>query len=307
MTGQYIIRRLLIMLPVLLGISLIIFIMVRVIPGDPGIIMAGPHATKDQVEQIRAQLGLDKHPVTQYFIFLKNLFRGDLGTSTRTGLPVTQEIMARLPNTLLLAFASILIASIFGISTGIIAGVKQNSKFDYLSMLVALFGLSMPVFWLGLMLMLLFSIKLGWFPAVGAESLKHLILPAITLGANSTAIIARMTRSSMLEVIRLDYIRTARAKGLPEKLVLSRHALKNALIPVVTVIGLQTGILLGGAVLTEIVFAWPGIGRLLVEAILSRDYPVVQGVVLVVATMFIFVNLIVDVLYAYLDPRIRYH
>jgi ABC-type dipeptide/oligopeptide/nickel transport system permease component len=207
----------------------------------------------------------------------------------------------------MLALASILVATILGVMTGIIAGVKQNSKFDYLSMLVALFGLSMPVFWLGLMLMLLFSIKLGWFPSVGAESFKHLVLPAITLGANSTAIIARMTRSSMLEVIRLDYIRTARAKGLSEKVVISRHALKNALIPVVTVIGLQTGTLLGGAVLTEIVFAWPGIGRLLVEAILSRDYPVVQGVVLVVATMFIFVNLIVDILYSYLDPRIRYH
>ena len=307
MTGQYIIRRLLIMLPVLLGVSLIIFIMVRVIPGDPGYILAGPHATKDQVEQIREQLGLNKHPITQYFIFLRNLFRGDLGTSTRTGLPVMKEIMARFPNTLMLALASILIASVFGVLAGIIAGVKQNSKFDYLSMLIALFGLSMPVFWLGLMLMLLFSIKLGWFPAVGADTLKHLVLPALTLGANSTAIIARMTRSSMLEVIRLDYIRTARAKGLSEKMVISRHALKNALIPVVTVIGLQTGILLGGAVLTEIVFAWPGIGRLLVESILARDYPVVQGVVLVVATMFIFVNLIVDILYSYLDPRIRYH
>jgi len=307
MTSQYIIRRLLIMIPVLFGVSLIIFTMVRVIPGDPGYVMAGPHATKDQVEQIRAQLGLDKHPVTQYFIFIENLIKGDLGTSTRTGLPVTKEIMARFPNTLLLALASIMIATVFGVLTGIIAGVRQNSKFDYLSMLVALFGLSMPVFWLGLMLMLLFSIKLGLFPAVGADSFKHLVLPAITLGANSTAIIARMTRSSMLEVIRLDYIRTARAKGLSEKLVISRHALKNALIPVVTVIGLQTGILLGGAVLTEIVFAWPGIGRLLVEAILSRDYPVVQGVVLVVATMFIFVNLVVDILYSYLDPRIRYH
>jgi len=295
------------MIPVLFGVSLIIFTMVRVIPGDPGYVMAGPHATKDQVEQIRAQLGLDKHPVTQYFIFIENLIKGDLGTSTRTGLPVTKEIMARFPNTLLLALASIMIATVFGVLTGIIAGVRQNSKFDYLSMLVALFGLSMPVFWLGLMLMLLFSIKLGLFPAVGADSFKHLVLPAITLGANSTAIIARMTRSSMLEVIRLDYIRTARAKGLSEKLVISRHALKNALIPVVTVIGLQTGILLGGAVLTEIVFAWPGIGRLLVEAILSRDYPVVQGVVLVVATMFIFVNLVVDILYSYLDPRIRYH
>ncbi len=307
MSGQYIIRRLLIMLPVILGISLIIFTIVRVIPGDPAYILAGPHATQEQMDQIRAQLGLDKHPVTQYLIFLKNLFRGDLGTSTRTGLPVIREIMTRFPNTLLLALASILLATVFGVTIGIIAGVKQNSKFDYLSMLVALLGLSMPVFWLGLMLMLLFSIKLGWFPAVGADSFKHLVLPAITLGANSTAIIARMTRSSMLEVIRLDYIRTARAKGLAEKVVILRHALKNALIPVVTVIGLQTGTLLGGAVLTEIVFAWPGIGRLLVEAILSRDYPVVQGVVLLVAIVFIFVNLIVDIIYSYLDPRIRYH
>lgn len=294
------------MIPVLLGVSLIIFTMVRVIPGDPAIILAGPHANKEQVDQIRAQLGLDRHPVVQYFSFLGDLVQGDLGRSTRTGLPVAREIMARLPNTVVLALTAIILASFLGIITGIVAGVKQNSIFDHLSMMIALFGLSMPVFWLGLMLMLLFSIQLGWLPSVGAESWKHLILPAITLGANSTAIIARMTRSSMLEVIRLDYIRTARAKGLTEKLVIWRHALKNALIPVVTVIGLQTGTLLGGAVLTEIVFAWPGIGRLLVEAILSRDYPVVQGLVLLVATIFIFINLIVDLLYSYLDPRIRY-
>jgi ABC-type dipeptide/oligopeptide/nickel transport system permease component len=306
MAGQYIIRRLLIMIPVLLGVSLIIFTMVRVIPGDPAIILAGPHANKEQVDQIRTQLGLDRHPVVQYFSFLGDLVQGDLGRSTRTGLPVTREIMARLPNTVVLALTAIILASFLGVLTGIIAGVKQNSIFDHLSMMIALFGLSMPVFWLGLMLMLLFSIQLGWLPSVGAESWKHLILPAITLGANSTAIIARMTRSSMLEVIRVDYIRTARAKGLTEKMVIWRHALKNALIPVVTVIGLQTGTLLGGAVLTEIVFAWPGIGRLLVEAILSRDYPVVQGLVLLVAIIFIFINLIVDLLYSYLDPRIRY-
>jgi len=306
MTGQYIIRRLLIMIPVLLGVSLIIFTMVRVIPGDPAIILAGPHANKEQVDQIRTQLGLDRHPVVQYFSFLGDLVQGDLGRSTRTGLPVTREIMARLPNTVVLALTAIILASFLGVLTGIIAGVKQNSIFDHLSMMIALFGLSMPVFWLGLMLMLLFSIQLGWLPSVGAESWKHLILPAITLGANSTAIIARMTRSSMLEVIRVDYIRTARAKGLTEKMVIWRHALKNALIPVVTVIGLQTGTLLGGAVLTEIVFAWPGIGRLLVEAILSRDYPVVQGLVLLVAIIFIFINLFVDILYSYLDPRIRY-
>lgn len=303
---QYIIRRLLITLLVLLGITIIIFTMVRLIPGDPAIVMSGQDATKEQIELVRARLGLDKHPVEQYFIFAGNLLQGDMGVSTRTGLPVTKEIMHRLPNTVLLATAAMLIAIVLGISAGIVAGIKQYSVFDYLSMLLALFGLSMPVFWLGLMLMLLFSIKLGWFPATGADSLKHLILPAFTLGVASTAIIARMTRSSMLEVIRLDYVRTARAKGLTERLVILRHALKNALIPVVTVIGLQMGILLGGTVLTEIVFAWPGIGRLLVEAILARDYPVVQGVVLVIAAMFIVVNLVVDIIYVYLDPRIRY-
>jgi len=303
---QYIIRRLLITLLVLFGITVIIFAMVRLIPGDPAIVMAGQDATKEQIELVRARLGLDKHPVEQYFIFAGNLLQGDMGVSTRTGLPVTKEIMHRLPNTVLLATAAMLIAIVLGILAGIVAGIKQYSVFDYSSMLLALFGLSMPVFWLGLMLMLLFSIALGWLPATGADSLKHLILPAFTLGVASTAIIARMTRSSMLEVIRLDYVRTARAKGLTERLVILRHALKNALIPVVTVIGLQMGILLGGAVLTEIVFAWPGIGRLLVEAILARDYPVVQGVVLVVAAMFILVNLVVDIIYAYLDPRIRY-
>ena len=303
---QYIIRRLLITLLVLFGITVIIFAMVRLIPGDPAIVMAGQDATKEQIELVRARLGLDKHPVEQYFILAGNLLQGDMGVSTRTGLPVTKEIMHRLPNTVLLATAAMLIAIVLGILAGIVAGIKQYSVFDYSSMLLALFGLSMPVFWLGLMLMLLFSIALGWLPATGADSLKHLILPAFTLGVASTAIIARMTRSSMLEVIRLDYVRTARAKGLTERLVILRHALKNALIPVVTVIGLQMGILLGGAVLTEIVFAWPGIGRLLVEAILARDYPVVQGVVLVVAAMFILVNLVVDIIYAYLDPRIRY-
>jgi len=303
---KYIIRRLLITLPVLVGISIVIFALVRIIPGDPAVIMAGPHATQEAVEQIRVQLGLDKHPVVQYFIFAGNLLQGDLGTSTRTALPVSADIMHRLPKTILLAIAAMFIATMLGVLAGVISGIKRYSIFDYSSMLLALFGLSMPVFWLGLLLMLLFSIKLGWFPSSGADSLAHLVLPALTLGVASTAIIARMTRSSMLEVIGLDYIRTARAKGLPERLVTSRHALKNALIPVVTVIGLQTGTLLGGAVLTEIVFAWPGVGRLLVEAILARDYPAVQGVVLVIAIMFILVNLIVDVIYAYLDPRIRY-
>lgn len=303
---QYIIRRLLITLPVLFGISIIIFALVRIVPGDPAMIVAGPQATQEDIERTRAYLGLDKPHVVQYLIFMGNLLQGDLGTSTRTGLSVAKEIMHRLPNTVILAIAAMIIATALGVLTGIISGIKQYSFFDYFSMFIALFGLSMPVFWLGLMLMLVFSIKLGWFPSSGAESLRHLVLPAVTLGAHSMAIVARMTRSGILEVMRLDYVRTARAKGLTESLVIYRHVLKNALIPVVTVIGLQTGILLGGAVLTEIVFAWPGIGRLLVEAILARDYPVVQGVVLIIATMFIFVNLAVDIIYCYLDPRIRY-
>lgn len=304
--SQYIIRRLLITLLLLLAITLIIFTMVRLIPGDPAVLMAGQGATKEQIEVTRARLGLDKHPVEQYFIFMGSLFRGDMGVSSRTRLPVSEEIMHRLPNTVRLAGAAMLIAIVVGVSAGVVAGIRRNSVFDYVSMLLALFGLSMPVFWLGLMLLLLFSVHLGWLPGPGAETWRHLILPAVTLGAASTAIIARMTRSSMLEVIRLDYVRTARAKGLTERVVIARHALKNALIPVVTVIGLQMGLLLGGAVLTEIVFAWPGIGRLLVDAILARDYPVIQGVVLVIAAMFILVNLVVDIIYVYLDPRIRY-
>ena len=304
--SQYIVRRLLTTLLLLLAVTVIIFAMVRLIPGDPAVLMAGQGATREQIELNRIRLGLDKHPVQQYGIFMGNLLRGDMGISTRTKEPVMDEIMVRLPNTLLLALAAMVIAVVFGVTAGVVAGIKRNSFFDYASMLLALFGLSMPVFWLGLMLMLLFSVHLGWLPATGAYTWRHFILPAFTLGAASTAIIARMTRSSMLEVVRLDYIRTARAKGLTEGLVILRHALKNALIPVVTVIGLQMGLLLGGAVLTEIVFAWPGIGRLLVDALLARDYPVIQGVVLVIAAMFILVNLVVDIVYVYLDPRIRY-
>ena len=303
---QYIIRRLLITLPLLLAITIIIFSAIRLVPGCPAMVMAGIGATAEDVERIRIHLGLDRHPVEQYFIFIGNLLQGDMGVSTRTGLPVAEEIMHRLPYTLLLTAAAMLIATVLGMVAGIIAGTKQNSIVDYLATTAALFGLSMPVFWLGLMLILLFSLHLGLFPTAGAGTWRHLILPAFTLGAASTAIVARMTRSSMLEVMRLDYVRTARAKGLTERLVILRHALKNALIPVVTVIGLQMGMLLGGAVLTETVFAWPGIGRLLVGAILARDYPVVQGAALVIAAMFILVNLVVDIIYTYLDPRIRY-
>jgi len=304
--SQYILRRLALVLPVLVGVSIVVFSMVRLIPGDPARVMAGEAASEEVVEMIRQQLGLNEHPVVQYWIFLKNLFRGDLGRSTLSRLPVLDEITAALPGTLQLAVASMVIATALGVTTGLLSAVRPNSWVDALSMFIALVGVSMPVFWLGLMLMLLFSLHLGWFPTAGHGTWRHLVLPSITLGLSSAAIIARMTRSSMLEVLRQDYVRTARAKGVPERGVVLRHAFRNALIPVVTVMGLQFGNLLGGAVLTETVFAWPGIGRLMVGAITARDYPVVQGAVLTVAVGFILINLLVDVLYAYIDPTIRY-
>ncbi|MBT9160026.1 MAG: Glutathione transport system permease protein GsiC [Dehalococcoidia bacterium] len=301
-----IVRRLLLTIPVLIGVSLLVFSMVRLIPGDPATAIAGVHATPEFIEQIREEYGLDKPLHIQYSIFMGNLLRGDLGVSARTGRPVTTEIWDTFPNTVELTVASMVIASLIGIGAGVISATKRNSIFDNSSMLVALFGVSIPVFWLGLMLMLLFAVILGWFPATGRGTISHLILPAITLGTASAAIIARMTRSSMLEVLHRDFIITARAKGLREQIVVYKHALKNALIPVVTIIGLQLGTLLGGAVLTETVFAWPGVGRLMVDSIMARDYPVVQGAVLLLALTFVFVNLFVDILYSFLDPRIRY-
>ncbi|MCL0079775.1 ABC transporter permease [Dehalococcoidia bacterium] len=304
---QYVLRRLILTIPVLIGVSLLVFAMVRLVPGCPAVAIAGVHATPEFIEQVRRDLGLDRPLHTQYFIFVGNLLRGDLGVSTRTGRPAATEIWDKFPNTVELAMASTLVASVIGIIAGVISATRQHSIFDSGSMLVALFGVSVPVFWLGLVLMLLFAVTLDWLPAGGrGGTIEYLILPAITLGAASAAIIARMTRSSMLEVLRQDFITTARAKGLRERIVTYKHALKNALIPVVTIIGLQSGILLGGAVLTETVFAWPGVGRLMVDSIMARDFPVVQGAVLLFAVCFVFVNLFVDVLYSFLDPRIRY-
>ena len=294
------------MVPVLIGVSLLVFAMIRLIPGCPAVAIAGVHATPEFIEHVRRDLGLDRRLHTQYFIFMGNLLRGDLGASTRTGRPAATEIWAKFPNTVELATASMLIAAGIGIIAGVISATRQHSIFDNTSMLVALFGVSVPVFLLGLMLMLLFSVMLGWLPAAGRGTFHHLILPSITLGAASAAIIARMTRSSMLEVLHQDFITTARAKGLGEPIVTYKHALKNSLVPVVTIIGLQTGILLGGAVLTETVFAWPGVGRLMVASIMARDFPVAQGAVLLFAVSFVFVNLFVDILYSFLDPRIRY-
>ncbi len=303
---RYIIKRLFYTLPVLLGISLLLFFMLRMLPGDPAQVLAGQMASSEEVEMIRHQLGLDQPVLLQYVHFLNRLAHFDLGRSARTQNPVTQEIWARLPNTLLLAVLAISLACLLGIPAGIISAVKPYSWLDYLMTSAALFGISMPVFWLGLMLVLIFSVTLHWLPAGGTGSWKHLVLPSFTLAMFVMAFIARMTRSTMLEVLSQDYTTTARSKGLKEKVVIIKHALKNAMIPIITVIGLQFGMLLGGAVLTETVFAWPGLGRLIVDSILARDYAVTQGAILVFGLLYVLVNLMVDLLYAVLDPRIRY-
>ncbi len=304
--GPYIVRRLSATLVALLGVSLIVFLMVRVLPGDPARVIAGLLASEEEVARIRTQLGLDKPLYVQYIHFLGSLLRGDLGRSARTFEPVTREIMHRLPATALLAVTSSILAAVFGIGAGTLAATHANTFVDYFISTTVLFGISMPVYWLGIMLIVLFAIKLQWLPAAGAEEPTSIVLPAITLASFSVALVVRMTRSSMLEVLRRDYILTARAKGLPERRVIHRHAIRNALIPVITVVGLQFGNLLGGAVLTESVFGWPGMGLLLVESIFSRDYPMVQGIVLVFAFLVAAVNLLVDIAYALVDPRIHY-
>ncbi|HAZ31013.1 TPA: peptide ABC transporter permease, partial [Candidatus Acetothermia bacterium] len=277
----------------------------RLIPGDPAVVMAGEAAPYEVVAAIRREFGLDRSVPVQYGIFLARLVRGDLGQSVRTRRPVLYEIWARLPATAELALVSMAIATLLGVAAGVISATRHNTLVDYVCMVGALVGISVPVFWLGLMAMWFLSVQLGWFPVGGRGTLRHLVLPALTLGASAIAMIARMTRSSMLEILRQDHIRTARAKGLRERVVNQRHALRNALVPVVTLVGLQVGGLLGGAVLTETVFAWPGVGRLAVDSILNRDYPVVQGVVILMATVFVMVNLGVDMLYSVIDPRIR--
>lgn len=303
---QYVIKRLVSTIPVLIGISLLLFFMLRMLPGDPAQVLAGQMATPEEVENIRRQLGLDRSIHVQYAVFFGRLVRLDLGRSARTQNPVTQEIWARLPNTVLLAVVAITLACLFGIPAGIVSAVRPYTWMDYLVTSAALFGISMPVFWLGLMLVVVFSILLQWLPAGGTGSWKHVILPSVTLASFVIAFIARMTRSTMMEVLSQDYTTTARSKGLKEEVVVVKHALKNALIPIITVVGLQFGLLLGGAVLTETVFAWPGLGRLIVDSILARDYPMIQGAILVFGLLYIFVNLVTDLLYACVDPRIRY-
>jgi peptide/nickel transport system permease protein/oligopeptide transport system permease protein len=299
-------------IPTLLGVTFLVFAVVRLQPGDPALEIAGQGATKEILEAIRQELGLDRPFLVQYLDFMEKLFRGDLGRSLKTKEPVAPKVWNRFLNTLELTAVAMIIAVLIGSTAGIISAIRPYSIWDNLSMLGALFGVSMPVFWQGIMLMLVFSLWLeqwiGWgLPATGRGTLLHLILPALTLGTSSAAIIARMMRSTMLEILRQEYILTAHAKGASSWAVIFKHALRNALIPVVTVVGLTFGGLLSGAVLTETVFAWPGIGRLIVEeGILTRDYPIVQGAILMVALGFVLVNLLVDLLYAYIDPRIRY-
>ena len=310
---RFILRRLLVTVPVLLGVSVLAFAIMHVVPGDPVRLIAGPDAPEDVVQQLRVELGLERPLHVQYLSFLTRALRGDLGRSLRSRAPVLDEILARFPATLELTTASMLIAVAVGLPLGLLSAVRRASWVDYTAMGVSLSTLSMPVFWFAIVAIWIFSLQLGWFPVSGRggpvwhwDGMRHIVLPAVTLATTSIAIISRLTRSGMLEVLGQDYIVTARAKGVGETLVVGKHALKNALIPVVTVVGLQYGFLLGGAVVTETVFAWPGVGRLAITSILQRDYPVVQGCVLLVAVLFVLINLVVDLLYAWIDPRIRY-
>jgi peptide/nickel transport system permease protein len=332
--GQYVIKRFLTVVPVLVGISIIVFGFIHLIPGDPAVTMLGERATPERVKEVRTQLGLDEPLYTQYFIYLGKIVRGDLGASILRGDPVLLDLVRRFPATVELALSAILIAVLVGIPAGIVSAVWRNSLFDGCSRIMALTGVSMPIFWLGLMLAWVFGVLLGWLPtgfrlgtnvtlvavthfnlldsvltgngAALIASVRHLVLPAVALSTIPMAVITRMTRASLLEVLSQDYIRTAESKGLPQRAVVLRHAMRNALLPVMTVTGLQVGRLLAGAILTETIFSWPGIGLWIYEAIQARDYPIVQGATLFIATIFVTVNLVTDCLYATVDPRIKY-
>lgn len=306
--STYIRGRLLRAIPVILGVSTLVFMMIHLLPGDPAqeIASRGPGMTPETVAKIRVQLGLDQPIYVQYFRFLGRVTRGDLGRSIFSNQPVSAMIGSQVGSTIQLTVAGILTALLLGVPLGILAAVRHNRWLDTVSMSVALVGVSIPSFWLGLLLIFFFAVKLNWVPVVGGTGLRGLALPALTLGFGASAIIARLVRSSMLEVLRQDYMTTARAKGLANRIVILRHGLKNALIPVVTIIGLQFGALLGGAVVIETVFARRGVGRLAIDAILAKDFPVIQGTVLFAALVYVSVNLIIDLLYSVIDPRIRY-
>lgn len=329
---SYILRRILILIPTLLGVSIIVFLMLQATPGDPAELLLGERATDEALFEIREHLGLNEPLYVQYGLFLKRLMKGDLGETIWTRQKVWVEVKQRFPATIELAVVALCIACFFGIILGIVSATKQYSLFDYVSMLGALAGVSMPIFWLGLVFMLIFSVNLGWLPLSARLSIDvdleiitnfyildaiitrnwtalkdvlwHIIMPAVTLSTIPMAIVARMTRSAMLDVLRQDYIKTAKAKGLSQFKVVFKHALRNALIPVVTTIGLQFGVTLGGAILTETIFAWPGVGKWMYDAVMQRDYMVIQGGTLLIATLFVVINLCVDVLYAIINPRI---
>lgn len=302
---KLILKRILNVIPVLLIVSFLVFMMVHAMPGDPARVIAGDSATAEDIERVRVAHGFDKPIMTQYFTYMKNIFRGDFGTSFKTGRPVIDDISIRAPNTLLLASGATLIAIIFGVAVGLISATKRNSLLDNICMTLALVGLSTPPFYLGMMLMLIVCVRLQWLPITAEVSLIGLILPAITLSARSLATIARMTRSSMLEVFSQGYILTARAQGFNEKKIIFGHALKNSMNSIVTVAGLQFGSLLGGSVITEKIYGWPGLGELIINGIKARDFPVVQMSILVIASAFVLVNLVIDILYVIINPRIK--
>ncbi len=331
--ARFLLHRFLSLIPTLLGISVLVFFMIHLIPGDPAEMMLGERASEQSLRQVREELGLNRPLHVQYGLFMSRLLRGDLGRTLKTNEKITTEIAERFPATIELSIAAMIIATVFGMTAGIISATRQYSVFDYGSMVLSLVGVSMPIFWLGLVLMIIFSLNLGWLPLSGRlsydvsletitriylldslltrnwpafrDALWHLAMPAFTLSTIPMAIIARITRSSMLEVLRQDYIRTARAKGLAPLTVYLKHGLRNALIPVITVIGLQFGILLGGAILTETIFAWPGIGKWILDAVYARDFHAVQGGTMLVAATFVLINMLVDILYAWVNPRIK--
>ncbi|WP_104695696.1 ABC transporter permease [Helicobacter salomonis] len=330
---SFILKRVFWTIPTLFGVSIIVFAMVHLVPGDPALVILGEHASKEAVEALREQMGLNKPLLEQYFLYINHIFHGDFGKSLMSGEPVMSEFLQRFPATIELSLSALVIAIVLGLFAGIVAAIKRYSVFDYTSMGVALAGVSMPVFWLGLLLIYFFSVKLGWFPVYGRlsdefyldgptgfylidsllahdydaflDTIKHLVLPSIALATIPTAIIARMTRASMLEVAKEDYVRTAKAKGCSPFRVVTIHTLRNALIPVTTIVGLMLAGLLGGSILTETTFAWPGVGKWMVNALNQRDFPIIQSSSLIIAVIFIAANLIVDILYAFINPRIR--
>ena len=302
----YVLRRLWQSALTLVGVSVLVFVILRVVPGDPAKMLLPDGAPQSAVDELNRQLGLHEPLHVQYAIFVRSVFRGDFGQSFQYRAPALQVVVERLGATVQLALAALVITVGVGVSLGIVAAVRRGTGYDYASTVLAVLGQSLPNFWLGIMLILLFGVALRWLPTSGFESWRHLILPAVTLAAFPMALVARLTRSSMLEILGRDFIRTGRAKGLAERAVILRHALRNAAVPLLTVLGLQIGTLLGGAVITESVFAWPGMGKLVVDAIFFRDFPVVQTVLILSATIFVVINLLVDLLYTVIDPRIRY-